>query len=125
MDDGSGIARFIKARLDEDEQVAREAAKWHAPHWRFAVTSELDAHVSADTDIVAACILPGVAPHIARHDPEHALADIAADRALLAAYSADGTGEETPDYYWGLATAIKIRAVRFNGHPDYRPEWKP
>lgn len=72
------------------------------------------------------------AEHIARHDPARILADVEADRKLIAEY------EQAAEFYsrpenrhhsagelHGLYTAVKIRAERFVDHPGYKSEWKP
>ena len=79
--------------------------------------------------------------HIIRHDPADALADIAADRAILDMYEGQD-GHDLPEgvrdgrdpderqadeaVKGALEQVVRIRAARFASHPDYRAEkWKP
>lgn len=72
------------------------------------------------------------AEHIARQDPARVLADVAADRKLIAAFESSAEWYNRPENRHhpagephGLYTAVKIRAERFATHPDYREEWRP
>ncbi|NUQ98588.1 MAG: hypothetical protein HOY79_19215 [Streptomyces sp.] len=80
--------------------------------------------------------------HIARHDPARVLAEVDAKRRIIAAY------EQTAQLKWpddpnmiltvkdrimnqaigrveGLMTALRLLALPYADHPDYRPEWAP
>lgn len=104
----SDLIEFLRARLVEDEAVAREADddRWTYEYGEFRSRGGDDFE------------------HILRHDPARVLADVKADRDLIAAY------REAEAYYatrrqapagelHGLATALRIRAARFAAHPDY------
>ncbi|MFE3123689.1 DUF6221 family protein [Streptomyces hydrogenans] len=74
------------------------------------------------------------AAHIARHDPARALRGAEALRSLLHAYERPETSPELPDSVNTLTTAIqrqvlekalRLLAIAYNDHPDYRPEWAP
>ncbi|MFG2001624.1 DUF6221 family protein [Spirillospora sp. NPDC048911] len=115
----SDLVEFFKARRDEDQWIAEGAAQDAGSAWESAKT--FGPHGSDPID-----------DHIARHDPARVLADVQADRRLIAEYERavefynrpenqrHSAGEVT-----GLYTAIKIRAERFADHPDYRDEWRP
>ena len=118
---------FLLAQLALDEAAAKAA------HLRFpgpwdqaeAAGSTLPAAVSLyDAGDESIGVIRGsyVARHIARHDPARVLRDVEADRKLIAAYE-DVT--EFSDPWIGLDLAVRIRAERFSGHPDYREEWRP
>jgi hypothetical protein len=64
------------------------------------------------------------AVHIARQDPERVLREVAADRALLAAYL-NPDPQQGPEYGFGLYLALMFRASVWRDHPDYDPEWAP
>lgn len=142
-----GLIAFLNARLDEDEAFAIAAAgadgKYGGrPHWsalgRWMVTD------AGDPDWAVVDLSPciedaSLAAHIARHDPARVLREVEADRMLLAALAEiqlqlqsrgteglfDSAALQAAGKYEGLLLAVKIRAARFGGHPDYRQEWKP
>lgn len=86
------LLQFLRARLDEDEEIAR-AATWdehsgvwtarppQARHERYTVVDYLDDGVvvvtpeNADTE--------GVGEHIARHDPARILREVTAKRGTI------------------------------------------
>jgi hypothetical protein len=128
------LVTFFEARLDQAERAvyaadttlgkvnmnwAYEAVDGHGGR---VVTSPRGAVIIPDT-------ITGIGQHIALNDPATVLADIAADRDLIAAW------EEAAAYYrahtiasagevTGLLTAIKIRARRFARHPDWSDAWE-
>lgn len=138
MDD---LIAFWTARLDQAEQVAREAARLEGSHWTVEGRWDDDDVNVVDNDgrvmhdnrtkisKVVSLIHRGTANHIALNDPQAALADITADRALIARYErlpAIEVREIGPiGARPGLALAIRIRAARFSDHPDYKQEWAP
>lgn len=130
--------QFLHDRLDEDERIARAAAwdedvaaKWRAgstphggvqgaPRWYVedayedAVVSRVDPQGSEDQ---------GIAEHIARHDPAHALAEIEAKRKAVdaCAYFLHDS-EDGPD---PCASAVLAALTQpYADHPGYREEWK-
>lgn len=113
---GDELAAFYAARLDEEEAAANEAA-----------SRPLGAAWDDGTRLTA------VARHIALHDPERVLADITADRAILAKYEMLRHPSPTSLLHrltWPTAAGAVLwcicqRAARFSGHPDYKAEWKP
>ncbi|MFD3917292.1 DUF6221 family protein [Streptomyces sp. NPDC058603] len=138
------LVAFVRARLDEDEQVARSTCTppdWHQgpgddPEWttdemvlmwppEFHTPYEQDKHWRGLTADPA-----GLAAHIARHDPAHVLRRIARDRAVLDAYEevADmDTDNAEPEYAYGRAVglgyAVRQMATEHDGHPDYKTSW--
>jgi len=132
------LIAFVAARLDEDEAAAKAAAEqarydeWDAvgdrtddeigrSNWRVVGVALMETHPGAMAS----------AQHIARHDPARVLRDVAADRKLLAEWQkaeARSAGDDDRGYAGvadGLRLAVKIRAERFDCHPDYRQEWAP
>ena len=108
----SDLAAFWNARLDEDEAAVQIAAVDDA----WATLRET---------------LPRIGLLQRNFDPARALRDVAADRQLLWAYEdACRWHQPYPDDLddgrrEGLETAVKIRAVVYSDHPDYRQEWAP
>ena len=97
---------FWRARLDEDEAVARKAVPWpFGP-------------------VDSALGIPGPNPgyvwaHVGRQDPARTLRQVAADRALLALRPWDLETDELMD------TVLRIRLTIWSDHPDYQPGWAP
>lgn len=134
------LAAFYAARLDEMERIALaageddEARQWEGVnnYGSRGVADGHGNHVVCDEGAPSA----GQAIHIALHDPEGVLADVEADRRLLGEYEVAegnrGGGEWTDSSAGhadgleaGLLLAVKIRAMRFGGHLEYKAEWAP
>jgi hypothetical protein len=150
MDTTAALIAFYRAQLDEEETAAANTApsgcRWS---WRTDVQTDDDGHVVghcvvSDPDAAGVAGAWGlergtgqaVAEHIARQDPASTLGDIAADRKLLVNLEAvavrtyggdwsEGEAGYADGIEAGLLVAVKIRAERFSGHPDYSLEWKP
>ena len=135
-----GIVDFIRARLDEDEQVARAASpgQWHANEESDEVLAE-DGITVADGFALSGRQLRATTEHIARHDPARVLAEIDAKRRLLTLAFQNAA---VIDGEWGCghdAEAIEAHmcdpvdeipelralALPYSDHPDYREEWRP
>jgi len=148
------LIAFWRARLDEREQAARATA---GPGWDLEGLTCLVFTRAPGVRGIAWCDngrdSDGAnAAHIAANDPASVLADVAADRALLALHAttvrreqfrasdeqiADGKPgwyyEDVPDCAicgWfdpaqGACETIRIRVARFDGHEDYKAAWKP
>ena len=138
-DDVTSLVEFLRARLDEDEQIAR-AAMFNNGRWRRTGQWAHPTSVARDYG-------PDVVPeqggslawdnngHIARHDPARVLADVAANRAILDAYAerfsaARQDGSDPPPFspyragvVVGLDTPIKHLASVYADHPDYDQSW--
>lgn len=109
------LIAFLRARLDEDEQTAREAAVWwgdsddpgEAPHWRPVPCG----HIWNDHDgSIADEVADRHAAHIARHDPARVLADVESKRRIIDLHKItveklsvppydEMTGDPNPDEY--------------------------
>lgn len=138
MDD---LVAFLRARLDEDEQIARDATGGPWVDEFSAVTGHcvlppdaLDAReYVAKTQLLAA--LPD-ARHIARHDPARVLREVEAKRQLLDRHKPGRYGEcVTCDVGaqscgccgWGdfPCDTVRLLALPYAAHGDYREAWKP
>lgn len=110
------LTEFITARLDEDEAVARGAARdgEGAIDW---------AGESGPTDV-----------HIARHDPARVLAEVEAKRRIVEHWTLLAEqAAEAPDHLrrmlssqvTGLGVAVRLLALPYADHPDYDERWRP
>lgn len=145
----TSIVEFLRARLDEDEAVARGAIVpahvGYKPHpelseWvyqgdevEYAQTPEMLGHkypenyyVTMDSEGLTPAVGDEVGPHIARHDPARVLREVEAKRALLDecvdVINLPGGWEydDTPNLAW---FALRGLAAAYSDHPDYREEW--
>ncbi|MEU2185214.1 DUF6221 family protein [Streptomyces thermolilacinus] len=140
-----GLVEFLRARLDEDGQAARAAmwdddqsAVWtarppQASYEQYIVADYCDDGVvvvtpeNADAD--------SVGEHIARHDPARVLAEVDAKRRILDEFvTSQNERDEEYDETFGLTdwefepTALpllRLLALPYADHPDYRDEWRP
>ena len=129
-----GLQAFLRARLDEDEELARAAAprsrRDHpSSHWVLGAANA-DGIRAADGSPVTRFTWPREGAHIVRWDPARVLAEVESKRQIIASYEEwrDGnTSGEMLDYGHkeGLGEAMEHLAVVYAGHPDYRDEWKP
>lgn len=146
----SDLVEFLKARLDEDEQVARNAAlavgthgfgDERVEHGKRWVSSYHDVHrrrlaVGEKEVKIAECRAFGasvVAVHIARHDPQRVLREVERGRSLITRYErAVEFGGRSPSgfvrgqddgYIQGCLDAIKDTAAVHRDHSDYKEEW--
>lgn len=132
------IVEFLRARLDEDEAVARSAspAPWSYPGidsvaggMLYDTTRTIAAVVyeqpgDHDGSIVRHLLVPEAdanGAHIARHDPARVLREVEAKRRIVERH----TGCDDVSY-GDAATCPDIRALAavYAEHPDYDPEWR-
>lgn len=133
----SDVAEFLKARLDEDEAMARAAdVKQGDPEW-FA-THHLGGHtvrskrnsrptarvqdLAGDDERDLTGILDGraVSEHIARHDPARVLREVEAKRAVLAFHEQWPVLTQTPPEFEAVDSGdINQMAYRMS----QRMEW--
>ena len=127
------IVEFLEARVDGDEEVARDAAGWNSSGlvrdeglWRRdGVNSVID---SARRMVVYG---DGSAPddskaeHIVRHDPARVLREVAAKRAIMAEHGIDQDPCDAHDamYESVPCDVILNLAAIYLDHPDYQAEW--
>lgn len=136
MDD---LVQFLRARIDNETRWAQNSGQ-PSPRWYYdSMANEVRDHGNDGT--VAFVPVPNTARHIARYDPARALAEADAKRQLIKAilrYEAKIDGE------WGCChsadeitagrceetnpndiTALRLLALPYARHPDYRDEWRP
>ncbi|MHA4774745.1 DUF6221 family protein [Streptomyces sp. MSC1_001] len=125
MDD---LIAFLRARLDEDAELARQAEQvGGAPSWdRTADVLLLPGLQTrrrlADRGVPDA-LQGAVEAHAARHDPARVLAEVDAKRRRLELL-ADAIRRGHDDY--DIATELlPLEALPYVDHPDYRDTWRP
>ncbi|MFF8910182.1 DUF6221 family protein [Streptomyces olivaceoviridis] len=115
------LVRFLRARLDEDEQTARRATE--GP-WTAEVSSEtghcvIPSDAQSTREYVARTQLYAAAfdaEHIARHDPARVLREVEAWRAVL-------DFVETVEGSWHFLQLMDPLARVWRDHPDFNPAW--
>lgn len=135
----NALAAFLRTRLDERAHMARlaeratKSAHWRAD-WRRLSYHDMDARIisAPDEPVFDGYGAIAAAEFASRQDPARVLADIEADRALLAEYEAVAdmdTEDAEPEFAYGravgLGMAVRYRALKYAEHPDYREEWRP
>ena len=131
------LLEFLRAAIDTDERLAlavedRSApwnGEWTAPEEGYGVRTHNGWTVVSGHGQTS--LPPGVAVHIANHDPARALREVAAKRAIL-----DSLDEENDCVHFGDWTTcadscpvdviwqvIKILASAYRGRPGWREEW--
>lgn len=137
------LIAFIKARLAEDEQVAKACAgaPWVqdcAPMVHVDPKAIRDAKwIYGKMGYVGTVEHDYDRAHMVRHDPARVLRGVEAKRRLLDTWQGI-TQTERPDWMdnetWRLSTAgtiilishmTAIMALEWAYHPDYRQEWTP
>jgi hypothetical protein len=129
------LVAFLRARLDEDEQVAEalRGVRFHAYEEGgddgWAIESDPDGDPGA---IVGERAL---AEHIARWDPARVLAEVTAKRRIISLFShasphsvMSGQAEREDfrnGWQFAMWDALPLLAVPYASHPDYRAEWAP
>ena len=125
----SELVVFLKARLDDDERVAKGAERTSTADWIQAVLrSPFDFRTN---------------DHIARHDPARVLREVEAKRRILARHKpgdpstnawaapwCEGCGYEGSLSYPRTehideCPELRDLAIAYADHPDYREEWRP
>lgn len=138
------LIEFLRTRLDEDEQTARDALHadavnpgvWTTEHHNSATHSEPNrCHIAEDRSgnywsVAHEVFIPN-AEHMARHDPARVLAEVDAKRRLVSMF-APKLGEDVEaelakgnDLPWMGQQALAVLALPYSDHPDYREEWRP
>lgn len=135
------LIAFLRARLDEDEQVARAAT---AGPWSTMGRRVLDPTPPSDRlgvgmavgHAAATADFNETAAHIARWDPHRVLAEAEAKRKTLelhppqelTGFDVDGwewTGNHCPECGgedWPCGTVRALLAI-YGDHPDFNPAW--
>jgi hypothetical protein len=126
------LVKFIRARLDEDEQAARDAG---ILRWTFRPDDPCDGWPSSVGEAgksfrMLLCDREN-GPHVARHDPLRTTREVDAMRRVvdLAAKTHEWTHSSagaTAGYAaWIIGETLRDLALIWADHPDWRPEWRP
>ena len=136
----SDLVTFLNARLDEDEQMARSTP---GPSWEHRqIRGDFDESVVFENyvavadpgrnTVALADVAEEVLPFVLRHDPARVLAEVDAKRRIIDRYEAQRTvyaahmgGILTKYLVQELEAVLRLLALPFADHPDYRPEWTP
>jgi hypothetical protein len=138
----NALVAFLRARLEEDEQVASKAAGLcgchpPAPSWTFGDETTDGRILIADDPHPTLKRKIGrrwnrsyeglfMAEHIVRHDPARVLTEVESKRRTIDLYEIAGTSPELDRDAWlVLSETVKLLALPYASHPDYREEWKP
>jgi len=151
MSDVDDLVVWLRAQLDDDEQLALAAdpgpwvvgSEWGAATTRVYVKAEYSPLDTVGTCVFAAQIASKDggrenAAHIARHDPAAVLADIAAKRCQLEYWEltrrrlvevCDVQGVSSPRSAEAAAAALDdvVTALgsAYATRPGYRDDWRP
>jgi len=122
------LVEFLRARLDRDEQIARDCAS--AP-WKAAPGGTVGLGTD-DPAPVAKAENDAYAEHIARHDPARTLAEVAARRQIVDDYEKGawilGQRHRTPELDAAQnvrESVLRLLALPYATHPAYQEEWRP
>jgi hypothetical protein len=142
------LAEFLTVRIEEDRAAAAVAASRNGEQWtgsslmngsRIEGTAEHDANPRAQNgdrelwdDEGALGMHDETAAHIVRWDPARVLAECDAKRRIVQQarpVTRDSTGVYPRDvtyvYDVGVPWVLKLLALPYADHPDYRDEWRP
>lgn len=129
------LIEFLRARLNEREQAARQCAEVFPSTWEVADrgwtatvrADEPSFHVVTELDQSQVSESPSTGWlgdhlwHIAYHEPARVLRDVEAKRRIVDAV--DGLSGQWYDEVEGRV--LKLLASVYADHPDYREEWAP
>ncbi|MFI5831064.1 DUF6221 family protein [Streptomyces sp. NPDC051578] len=148
----AALLAFLRARLDEDEQIANGHQQWSASWHQDDMANEIR---DENAGTVAFVPRSGDQAHIARHSPARVLAEVDAKRRLLADILRAGHEWNEEDHWYSCAAArdhegepvcidesraggpcdcgrdeqverrVRLLALPYASHPDFRPEWAP
>lgn len=137
------LAAFLLARIAEDEVAALAATRnaWRVEDWSGLSGGSANWMVVGDFDVGAAAFHVKNEPdavHIARHDPARVLVECAAKRGIVDEHQVT---RRTPGYTYLLdppcvtcgqvrprrfpCPTLRLLALPYADHPDYREEWRP
>ncbi|MFD7868213.1 DUF6221 family protein [Streptomyces sp. NPDC057682] len=128
MTDNADLVAFVRARLDEEEDVARAAG---GEAWRCPAEVPGEIHDRGGAVAFALRTHP-YDRHIALQDPARTLRRIETSRVLLDEYTevaALDVDRPRRDFASGRAVGlgfvVRQMAAEHAGHPDYRVKWLP
>lgn len=139
MADTTTLIAFLRARLDEDEAVARAASgsDWDdmvpsQPFVIFGVEAYRKRKTQTTVGAVASVARAEDRAHIVRHDPARALREVETKRRIVDAYAEvaefyrpdpDERYETADGHVAALHGAVRDLASIYGDHPDYREDW--
>lgn len=131
------LIAFLRARLDDDEALARQAFAGHndaGPVWSEIWSGAVQLGEHEDLLITNDS---GVSRHIERHDPARILAEVGVKRQVIelaehaSALDVDvdgqfriGARDTVTEPYIG-DEILRHLALPYADHPDYREDWRP
>jgi hypothetical protein len=143
------LIAFLNAQLDKRERAAKAMKAVYPTPWEVADRGWM-ARVVADGpnflevirleqgQVPDAQWLGDVIQHVALNDPDFVLADVAAKRQIIEAHPAGRDHPESEYYctecgpFWRdgkrfgyPCETLRLLALPYASHPDYRMEWKP
>ncbi|MDF9874079.1 hypothetical protein OKW18_006217 [Streptomyces pratensis] len=128
MAENLDLLAFVRARLAEEEDIAREAG---GDGWRTPAEAPGEVH-DRTSGIAFVVRSRGYDRHIAFQDPARSLRRIETTRVLLDEYeeiSALDTDRPAQDFASGRAVGlgfvVRQMAAEYAGHLDYRVRWLP
>ena len=107
------LTEFLTARLDEDEAVARRAARTAGYDWTYPMPTVLRRKERS------------VEEHQERHDPARVLAEVEAQRTIIKRYRAVVTGARSQTAIDCYTNVLEDLATVYAEHPDYDEAWRP
>src|SRR3954447_20235096 len=124
----SALTDFLLARIDEDERTAGQATPgpWvpvpvgDADRWNVAPRGTAHRDVAVDR-AAGACRRPDAA-HITHWDPVRVRAECGARRRIVQLQQS-ALRDDPLD--WEADEVLRLLAVPYAGHPDYRRTWRP
>ena len=128
------LIEFLTARLDSRAQHARlamtEAGSAPPEQWLWLGSGLVAIRGQPEECVAVSVRHHGIAAHIAANDPAQVLADVEADRRILARcaqWQQDSRSGDPPAVALGLAAEVIVRelAARYARHPNYRTAWRP
>ena len=137
----SDLIEFLRARLNEDERAAVWAMQGPWRLHRIPADSAWQITGTSGTHSVAR--IPdsgqneGTVRHIALHDPARVLREVEAKRAIVERHQLGSWHSHvldadvktcracgTPDEDWPCPD-LRLLALPYSDHPDYREDWRP
>lgn len=122
------LVDFLRARLDEDEAVARALVDDRRPgrteRWEFCDDGAIR-DTGPHRSLRVKFTWSPEAAHIARHDPARVLAEVEAGRELLKRYEHLAYSVMPDDFtgVWALEAVMRSKARAHRDHSDFNPSW--
>jgi hypothetical protein len=128
VSDNTDLIAFVRARLDEEARLARDAGGdvWWTP-------KDLPGEVHGRSGVIAFSLKSErYDAHIARQDPADTLRRVAASRVVVDEYAQiaeldtdTAAYDHTSVRAIGLGFAVRQMAAQYPSHADYRARWMP